>query len=108
MSKKTRRDNNGKFAKRSLKFVIFSWAVSFASLGLLYAAGSAVYAIFASFRSCDANNTNGLSITACGKLSLNLGDVVIIGLFVAASALTVTLFTAAWQASLRRGTIGKT
>lgn len=108
MSKKARRDNNGKFAKRSLKFVIFSWALSFASLGLLYAAGAAVYSIFASFRSCDANTSNGLSITSCGKLSLNVGDVVIIGLFIAASALVVTLFTAAWQASLRRGTIGPT
>lgn len=101
---KPKRDNNGKFAKRSLKFVIFSWFVSFLSLGLLYAAGTAVYSIFGSFRSCDANST-GLTIASCGKQALNFGDLVIVGLFIACAALVVTLFTAAWQASLRRGTI---
>ncbi len=101
---KTRRDNKGKFAKKSLKFVIFSWLASLVSLGILYAAGAAVYSIFSSFRSCDANSA-GLSIVSCGKQSLNFGDLVIVGLFIASAALVITLFTAAWQASLRRGTI---
>ncbi len=101
---KPKRDSNGKFAKRSLKFVIFSWFMSFVSLGLLYAAGVAVYSIISSFRSCDANSS-GLSISSCGKQALNFGDLVITGLFIACAALVVTLFTAAWRASLRRGTI---
>ena len=101
---KPRRDDKGKFKKRSAKFVAFSWFISFLSLGLLYAAGAAVYSILGSFRSCDTNS-NGLSIASCGKHSMNFGDLVIFGLFIASAALAASLVTAAWRISLKRGTI---
>lgn len=105
MSKsKPRRDDKGKFKKRSLKFVILSWLASFASLGLLYAAGAAAYSIFGSFRSCDINSA-GLSIASCGKQSMNIGDLAILGLFIASATLAVSLCTAAWRATLKRGQI---
>ncbi|MDB5170554.1 MAG: hypothetical protein JWO35_248 [Candidatus Saccharibacteria bacterium] len=101
---KTKRNDKGQFAKRSAKFTVFSWFASFASLGLLYAAGAAVYSTFGSFRSCGANSS-GLAITSCGKQSINIGDLIILGLFVASALLAVSLFTAAWRMTLKRGTV---
>ena len=101
MSKK--RDNEGKFARQySTKFIIISWICTILSLLLLYAAGNAVTDSVAAFQSCNSNST-GLSIHNCGKQALNIGDIIIFGLFTLSAALTVSLFTASWRATRRRG-----
>lgn len=91
---KTKRNDKGQYTKnRAMKRLAMSWVATLASLGLLYGAGGAVLATFGSFRSCDANNT-GLFIRNCGKESLNVGDVIIIGLFITSAALVASVFTA--------------
>ncbi len=94
------RDTEGKYSKRrSPGFIAGTWIAAVLSLGLLYAAGLAVSSDFAQFRSCSSNN--GLALHSCGKNSLNLGDLILIALFILAALLTVTLFTAAWRMSRR-------
>lgn len=91
-----RRDIEGKFARRrSPGFIAASWIASCLSLGILYAAGLAVSSDFAQFRSCNTND--GLSLHSCGKQSINVGDLVLIILFILAAVLVVTLFTASWR-----------
>ena len=90
------RDMEGKFTKRKSPAVIIStWVASFLSLGLLYAVGVAVTSDFAQFRSCNTNN--GLALHSCGKQAINLGDLLLIALFVLAALLVITLFTASIQ-----------
>lgn len=101
MSKKIRNEQGQYAEKHSLAFVITTWVGAVLSVGLLYAAGNAVISDLASFRSCDANSA-GLYVVNCGKPSFNLGDAMLILLFILAAALTATLFTAAWRFT-RRG-----
>ena len=90
------RNIEGKFARRrSPAFIATSWIASFLSLGLLYLAGLAVSSDFAQFRSCSSNN--GLALHSCGKNNVNLGDLILIALFILAALLVVTLFTASWR-----------
>lgn len=86
---------------RPLWMVITTWVCSLLSTGLLYLAAIAVDADLASFRSCSANSS-GLTISNCGKQSLNPGDLILIALLILSACLTVTLFTAAWRMT-RRG-----
>ncbi len=99
----SRRDKEGKYARKySTRFIIIAWVCSFLSLILLYLAGNAVTDSIAAFQSCNSNST-GLSIHNCGKQALNLGDIILFGLFTLSAALTVSLFTASWRATRRRG-----
>lgn len=101
MSKQPKRNDRGQYARGgSRKFRMFSWVMSFFSLGLLYVSGVAVSSTFGAFRPCSSNNT-GLVVNGCGKQSLNLGDLIILTLFVAASALVASLFTASWRMTRR-------
>ena len=97
-----RRGTEGKFVKQhSTRFLIFLWVSSILSLLLLYVAGNAVTDSMAAFQSCSSNST-GLEIHNCGKQALNVGDIIIFGLFALAAALTVSLFTASWRATRGR------
>ncbi len=88
-------------AKRpSPVLLVLSWVGSLLSIGLLFVFGNAVISDFASFRSCNSNSA-GISVAACGKQSLNVGDLMLLLLFALAAALVVTLFTAAWRLSRR-------
>lgn len=80
-------------------FILGTWVASFASVVLLYFAWRVLSADVTSFRSC--NHSNGLMIANCGKASVNIGDIIMVGLFIACSLLTITLFTAGWR-MLRR------
>lgn len=94
------RRSNGKFAApRSPLVILFFWLVSFASIGILYLITRVLMANFAAFRSCNSNN--GLAIVSCGKHSINMGDVLIIVLFLLSAALVVSLFTHAWRITRR-------
>lgn len=102
MNKVPKRNDKGQFKRGgSRNFRIFSWVMSFLSLGLLYASGAAVSSTFSAFRPCSSNNTN-LVVNGCGKQSLNLGDLIILALFVVSSALVASLFTASWRMTRRR------
>lgn len=91
-----RRDTEGKYTKRrSPAFIVSVWVASFLSLGLLYATGLAVSSDFAQFRSCSTND--GLALHSCGKQAINVGDLMLVTLFVLAAVLVVTLFTASWR-----------
>jgi uncharacterized membrane protein len=85
-----------KSTPRPLGYVVGSWVLSFFSLGLLYVAAVAVRSDIGQFRSCNANNA-GLVIHACGKGSINTGDVILIGLFILSACLVVSLFTHSWR-----------
>jgi hypothetical protein len=84
--------------RRSPGYLIFIWITSFLSVGLLLLAGNAVRSDIAQFRSCNSNSSS-LAIHACGKTSLNVGDLVLFLLFVLCAGLAVSLFTHSWQAS---------
>lgn len=108
MSKRNRvakRNEQGQYARNgSKKMMLLSWLGSLASIALLLAAGAAVLSSFSAFRSCDSNSS-GLSINACGKQSLNIGDFVLVGLFILTAALTVSVCTASWRMTIKRGPI---
>lgn len=86
--------------RRSPIIITFVWLSGLVSLGLLYAAANAVVSDFGSFRSC-SSNTSGLSVSNCGKTSLNPGDMILMVLFVLAAVLAISLMTAAWQMTWR-------
>jgi small-conductance mechanosensitive channel len=88
--------------RHSLSYILFTWVAAVLSLFLLVPTGAAIGAETVSFRSCNVNN-NDLVIDACGKQSLNMGDLVILLLFVGSLCVVVCLFTHAWRIS--RGTV---
>jgi hypothetical protein len=89
----SKRDDQGRYARKgSPKYIAFIWIFSLLSAGLLLVAGKAVLGVFGSFRSCESNV--GLVVRSCGKNSINLGDAIIIGLFILTAFLAVSLFTA--------------
>lgn len=97
-----KRNSQGHYAgKHSWTFLSGWWAAALLSVGLLYAVCNAVLSNFASFRSCNANDA-GIKVVSCGKGSLNIGDVALVGVLALSAALTVALFTAAWRYS-RKG-----
>jgi hypothetical protein len=97
-----KRNGEGKSAtQHSVKYLVFIWACSLLSLLLLYFAGNAVTDSMAAFQSCNSNST-GLSVHNCGKQGLNVGDIILFGLFALSAALSVSLFTASWRATRGR------
>jgi hypothetical protein len=102
MSKRSaKRNMSGQFTKRrSPVFIIGTWVVGLASLGLVWLASRAVMSDFGGFRSCNGN-TNILTVSSCGKHSLNLGDFVMLGLFILSVCFSVSLLTGAWRMTKR-------
>lgn len=96
--------NQYKQAKPSIHrrpvFIIGTWLASLLSVGLLYVSGKILSVDLSAFRSC-AENNSGLFLTNCGKKGLNLGDLALLGLFIACTALTLSLFTAALRMTRR-------
>jgi hypothetical protein len=82
--------------QRSTGHLVFIWFSSFVSVGLLLLAGNAVRSDVGQFRSCNSNSS-GLVIHACGKTSLNIGDLILFCLFILCAALVVSLFTHSWR-----------
>ena len=81
---------------RRLSFIIGTCIMAIASLVLLGITGKMLSVDFAGFRSC-SDNSSGLFLATCGKQSLNLGDLALIGLFLACIALSMSLLTASWR-----------
>jgi hypothetical protein len=88
-------------SKRSIWLIVVSWVGDLLSVGLLVVLGRVVVADFGGFRSCN-NNSSGLSISTCGKQSLNPGDWLLLLLFCLTACLVVSLFTYAWRLSRSR------
>ena len=108
MSKLTKavgkRNSKGQFVHAHSKaFMAALWLASLISLVLLWLSARAVMSDFGSFRSCSAS-TGILTLSSCGKQSLNLGDFALLGLFALAVCFAFSLLTAAWRAT-RKGTI---
>ena len=92
-----KRDDRGQFVRPPSRRVLSaSWAGVIVSLGLLWLCTSMVEASLGAFRSCSTNN-NGVTLSNCGKASLNPGDFILIGLFILAACLTLSLATHAWR-----------
>lgn len=85
---------------RSSAMVVTTWVSSLLALGLLLLSATAVKSDLGALRPCSANN--GLTVTNCGKQSLNLGDLMLLTLLVLSACLVVMLCTAAWRVSRRR------
>jgi hypothetical protein len=99
---KSKRNDKGQYARdRTPKRVAFSWIMAGLSTALLYVTGQAVLATTGSFRSCSVNNT-GLFVRNCGKTSPGFGDVVIVVVFIAAAAMTVSTVTTALRITKRK------
>lgn len=105
-SRKTssKRNHKGQFVEgHSTLFIGSMWAASAGSLVLVWLAARAVVSDFGSFRNCNTS-TGIMSVSTCGKQSLDLGDFIILGLFALSACLSFSLVTAAWRAT-RKGTV---
>ncbi len=103
-SAKTKRNDKGQFRHDSSVGVLAAmWAAGVISLGLVWLAARAVMSDFGSFRSCN-DNTGILTVSSCGKHSLNLGDFIMLGLLALTACLSVSLLTAAWRMT-RKGKV---
>ncbi len=101
---KSKRNSKGRFVRsHSAAFIFGAWLASLASLILVWLSSRAVMSDFGSFRSC-SGGTGILTISSCGKHSLDFGDLVILGLFVLSAFFSFSLITAAWRAT-RKGTV---
>jgi hypothetical protein len=100
----SKRNHKGQFVQgHSQWFIGMMWAASVGSLALVWLAARAVMSDFGSFRNCNGG-TGILSVSSCGKQSLDLGDFIILGLFALSACLSFSLVTAAWRAT-RKGTV---
>jgi hypothetical protein len=95
--------NQYKQAKPSIHrrplFIAATWVAGLLSVGLVYISGKILSVDLSAFRSCADNN--GLALANCGKRGLNMGDLALLGLFIACAALMMSLFTAALRMSRR-------
>lgn len=101
---KAKRNHKGKFVRSHSKaFIVTAWTLSVISLGPLWLASRAAMSDIGSFRSCNTG-TGILAISSCGKKSLDLGDLIILGLLVLSACLSFSLLTGAWRAT-NKGTV---
>ena len=97
----SRRDDHGKFAARPATWkLVTSWVISVLSLMLLWASAKWVFGDFGSFRSCN-NSSDGITIASCGKSSVNLGDLMLIVLFVLIAFFALSVCTYAVRLTRR-------
>jgi hypothetical protein len=101
MSKrKNSRNDQGQYAKAPAMWSVgASWIFAVLSLGLLWFSAAAVSSDFGSFRSCSSNNV--LTVSNCGKQSINFGDIALIGLLVLAAFFTLSICTHTWRVTRR-------
>jgi len=88
----------GKSSPKSLALI---WLAVLVSLAVAVGVGWFLTGDLIAFRSCGHNNT-GLSISNCGKQGLNVSDILVILVFIAAVSVTLSLIGRAWKMSRRR------
>jgi hypothetical protein len=88
------------YLHRSASVMIWSWVGAVASVGLLWPAVLVMAADLSGLRSCNVNNS-GLTSSACGKQSLNIGDFIILILVLSVAVLAFCAVTHAVRMSRR-------
>jgi len=88
------------YLHRSASVIIWSWVGALTSAALLWPAVLITAADLSGLRSCNVNNS-GLTISSCGKQSLNIGDFIILILVVSVAILTFSAVTHAIRMSRR-------
>lgn len=76
-------------SRRSWKVILASWVGALLSLALLVPAGGMIGAVFASFRPCSINNA-GLTISSCGKSSVDVTDGLLLTIFLGVLLIVVS------------------
>ena len=94
--------NMSKYKRPSIKALSAYWGIALASCSLLAISGVVMWQDIISFRSCNVNNTD-LSVTTCGKASVNPGDGLLGVLFLFSFLLVISLFTHAYRLTRRPG-----
>ena len=84
--------------RRPIGTIIWSWVAAVASLLFLVPAGGMVVADAAAYRPCSINSS-GLSVRVCGRRSLDMSDLVLIGLFLGALLIVICATTHAVRMS---------
>ena len=88
------------YLHRSPSVIIWSWVGAVVSLVLVWPAVLVAVADLSGLRSCNVNSS-GLTISSCGKQSLNIGDFIILILFIGVAVLAVSAVTHALRMSRR-------
>ena len=88
------------YLHRSASIIIWSWTGALASVALVWPAVLVAVADLSGLRSCSVNNP-GLTINSCGKQSLNIGDFIILILFISVAVLAISAVTHAVRMSRR-------
>jgi hypothetical protein len=84
----------------TFKKLTLSWLAALVSCLLLVPTALAVWQDLLSFRSCSVNSSD-LSISSCGKTSLNTSDGLLFVLLIASALLVIALFTNAIRLTRR-------
>lgn len=82
--------------KSSLKYLILLWSCGLLSCVVLVLTATAFYRDMQSFRSCNINSTD-LTISTCGKSSINFSDGLIFVMLVLSLLLVLSIFTHAYR-----------
>ncbi|MDL2342039.1 MAG: hypothetical protein QFB87_03105 [Patescibacteria group bacterium] len=90
--------NQYSYQRRPISTIVWSWVGALVSLLLLIPAGGMVVADISAYRSCSIN-TSGLTVSACGKHSVDVSDLIIIGLFIGTVLLVICAVTHALRMS---------
>ena len=78
--------------------IIWSWLGALVSIMFLVPAGGMVAADAAAYRPCSINSS-GLTVSVCGRRSLDMSDLVLIGLFIGALLIVICATTHAVRMS---------
>lgn len=84
--------NQYSYQRRPISTIIWSWLGALISLLFLVPAGAMVVADAAAYRSCSINSS-GLSVSVCGRHSVGVSDLVLIGLFLGALLIVICAAT---------------
>ena len=92
--------NQYTYQRRPFGKIVWSWLAALVSLLFLVPSGGMVAADAAAYRPCSINSS-GLSVSVCGRRSLDSSDLVLIGLFLGASLIVICATTHAVRMSRR-------
>ena len=84
--------------RRPLGVILWSWVGAIVSLAFMVPAGFMLVADAAAYRPCSINSS-GLTLSTCGRRSVDISDLVLLGLFIGAVLLVVGACTHAVRMS---------
>lgn len=94
--------NQYSYQRRPISVIIWSWIGALLSIGLLVPAAAMVLADASAYRPCSIN-TSGLSVSDCGKRGVQISDLIVLVLFVAAVLLVICAVTHAIRMTRKSG-----